>query len=660
MFRPAFIVSLCCSAATLCAQTQANDQPNAWTNRTSGNWEDLQWSLGVRPGPGQSVLLTNQGWKAINISPNTVANFAQTLNPSSIYLGGYTDSFNLLLLNYAGLSDPVTANSLVIGTNSGLTALASALSVNNAAGDPFSIGGVLNQGEGATVSTANLTIGDIGPGAYNMTNGSLLVSGTQTLGGKFAAAFRQFGGTNYAQSVALFSGGEYDLYGGDLTTGSLIYRNGSGTFNQYGGVVKPDRMLATMTTYVQSGGIFSCGDVELPGVGSAIDYAGAAYFVQTGGTNNSGLSIGTYYPPFLNASAFGGYTLSNGVLVTSGTSIGPWGSFQQNGGTHTSGGIGLRGAEVYINTPSYASYTLSGGMLNSRSMSLSIGNFNQTGGTNVISGDLNLNWSGYYNSSYSLNGGLLQTSNTTFVGTVTRSGGFSQNGGIQIVSNLLTISRSANSASGPYQNAYFVDFLMNGGQLVVPNIRVDSGAFFHHRSGTLVNSGTVILANGNWDAYTTQQQLGTLGLADGTNSIYLPPGPAGLRFAGSSAVAWSNSALLIIEGWNGSVTGSGSHQILFGSNSTGLTPSQLAQIRFHNPAGSTGYYPAAILNTGEIVPARFLASHRTVNGLQISWATGMTLQSSTNINGPYNDVSGAISPYTPIFNSPQRFFRLRQ
>jgi hypothetical protein len=660
MLRPIISILAVSFTATLYAQTQDSGPANAWTNATSGNWQDMHWSLGILPEPGQTVLLTNTGWKAIAINPATAANFPQTLNPASIYLGGYTDSFNLLLLNYAGFTVPLTVNSLVIGTNAGLTAFSSALSVNNGNGGAFSIGGTLNQADGASVSTANLNIGDIGPGAYNMTNGTLLVSGTQTVGGNFPSAFRQFGGTNYVQNVALLSGGEYDLYGGDLTTSKVIYRAGSGTFNQYGGVVRPDKMYVTMSTYVQAGGVFSCSDVELPGVTSQFDYADLAFFVQTGGTNNSGLSIGNYHPPFFNASAFGGYTLSNGVLNTPGTSIGPWGRFSQTGGSHTSGGIGLHGTETYINTASWATYTLSGGTLSTPAASLTIGSFVQTGGTNLISGDLKVNWSSYYNSSYSLSGGVLQTSNTTFAGTVTGGGGFSQSGGSHIVSNLLTISRSPESASWPYPNAYFVDFLLNGGQLIAPNIRIDSGACFHHRSGSLVNSRTVTLADGNWEAYTTQQPLGTLSLEQGTNAIYLPAGPAALRFANSGAVVWENSALLTIEGWNGSVSGGGAHQVLFGSNSTGLTSSQVAQVRFHNPNGANGYYPATLLNTGEIVPSRFLTSTRAGNHLEISWAPGMTLQSSTNVNGPYFDASGASSPYTPVANGPQRFFRLRQ
>jgi hypothetical protein len=54
--------SICLTASGLEAQTI---EGNAWTNTTSGNWEEPYWSLGVLPGPNQAVLLTNAGWKAL-------------------------------------------------------------------------------------------------------------------------------------------------------------------------------------------------------------------------------------------------------------------------------------------------------------------------------------------------------------------------------------------------------------------------------------------------------------------------------------------------------------------------------------------------------------------------------------------------------------------
>lgn len=78
---------------TLSSSLFADSPINAWTNPVSGNWEDLKWSLGIRPAADQAIMLTNQGWKAIAIGPNTVQNFPETLDVSNVILGGYTDSF---------------------------------------------------------------------------------------------------------------------------------------------------------------------------------------------------------------------------------------------------------------------------------------------------------------------------------------------------------------------------------------------------------------------------------------------------------------------------------------------------------------------------------------------------------------------------------------
>ena len=53
----------------------------------------------------------------------------------------------------------------------------------------------------------------------------------------------------------------------------------------------------------------------------------------------------------------------------------------------------------------------------------------------------------------------------------------------------------------------------------------------------------------------------------------------------------------------GSIAGGGSERIIFGANASGLSASQVAQVRFVNPLGfPAGSYTATILNTGEVVP----------------------------------------------------------
>jgi hypothetical protein len=102
----------------------------------------------------------------------------------------------------------------------------------------------------------------------------------------------------------------------------------------------------------------------------------------------------------------------------------------------------------------------------------------------------------------------------------------------------------------------------------------------------------------------------------------------------------------------------------FGSSASGLSTAQLRQIVFTNPAGfAAGTYSAQILSTGEVVPttrASVNTTHSRTN-LVLNWPAGWTLQSATNVTGPYLDVSGATSPYTNQLNAgPRRFFRLRQ
>ena len=90
--------------------------------------------------------------------------------------------------------------------------------------------------------------------------------------------------------------------------------------------------------------------------------------------------------------------------------------------------------------------------------------------------------------------------------------------------------------------------------------------------------------------------------------------------------------VLVIDGWNGDANGGGKHQVLFGSNASGLTPQQVAQIQFRNPAGMNGLFSARILASGEIVPVApsNLQATRIGGTLSLQWGAGWVLQSATN------------------------------
>jgi hypothetical protein len=153
-----------------------------------------------------------------------------------------------------------------------------------------------------------------------------------------------------------------------------------------------------------------------------------------------------------------------------------------------------------------------------------------------------------------------------------------------------------------------------------------------------------------------------------------PPSPSGppestldfganaatLRFRDSRDAPW-NSILAIVN-WSGLATGGGTDRLFVGTSSPGLTPDQLARIRFANPSGMpNGNYPATILATGEVVPAArpIVSMTHSSSGMVISWSGNYQLFTSTNVLGPFTAIDGATNPHTNAFNEAQRFFILR-
>jgi hypothetical protein len=641
---------------------------NAWTNPASGNWQDQRWSLGILPAAGQTIMLTNQGWKAIAIGPSTVQDFSGSLDVSSVTLGGYTDSFNLLLLNYAGFEVPLTAGNLQVGTNSGVTALASVLNVstNSGTGD-LAIESSFNQGESAIVSANTIHVGTSNaPGVYNLTNGTLS-AGTAVLGmldfsvqpTNHNIAFNQLGGSATIDSLQV-DAGEYNASGGSLAAGLVKLRHGN--FNQTGGSVTGALQIA-VGTYAFSGGILHLPNLSLPNnLGFSIIEMNATV-QQTGGTNfcDSITLFYSYGATGIPVTGPGRYVLSNGVLNVSGqTFCDGGGSFRQWGGVHTNAGTELKGYDDGRRGPRYGGLALGAGLFLTPYIGIDFGSFLQSGGTNRVSGAVVLGTAGH-DSTFTLSGGeLADQSTAVLIGgspfyTPYAYAAFTQTGGSHVITNDLYVN-GANNYSWT-TNGY----ILSGGQLTVPDIELVNGASFYHLGGTLRHSGLLTLAGGTWQEQSSGQQFGQLllgGSSSSNRTLSLPGGASQLRFAASASIPWSNQVVLVIDHWSGSPAGGGQHQIVFGSNASSLTPRQLSQIEFRNPAGVNGLFPARILPSGEIVPDRFLSARTAAHNLTIEWSSG-TLQSSTNVTGPYQNVSGATSPYTAPFTEPQRFFRIR-
>jgi hypothetical protein len=602
---------------------------NAWTNATSSYWEyQTNWSLGILPNQSQSVSITNAGWKAVAIGPNTAQNFPQSMQIQDLQIASPTNSFNVLLMNFSGFKVPLMTTSLTVGSNSSVVVQSSSLETGG-----ITLAGTISQGDFSQVNDNGAMFirnrtqyaSDVAPpGVYFLTNGTLSVAGGVSLGDfSGRGQFVQYGGNNniggvmyqddYGHSASLYVGlqGEYDLYGGQLTptngimVGSGDYA-GEASFYQYGGSVNAD--MAVNGNYILKGGIIT-GHMQVVAQNSyqRVD----ATLLQTGGTNHA-ISLDLGYPNRFGGAAY--YTLSNGVIQADSAVSFNGGKFSQYNGQFTIvSNLVMHGGTGGLD-PS-ADYLLAGGRLSVAGLTVGPeADFSQTGGTNLIAGALVI---------------------------------------------------------GPIPPSQFSWYTLSGGTLNVQDIKIGANAFFQHTSGNIGQSGVLTLTQGEWRAANGDYALGPLALGAPdmsvigyhTNSaIIFPNGSSTLRLANSSAQAWAANAIFYITNWHGSVSGGGATQLYFGSNSSGLTTAQLARTTFSNPAGfSPGNYGAQLLSTGELVPVAqpTLQTARYGSVLVLTWPGGYQLRSATNITGPWTPVSGATSPWTNHFDKPQEFFRLQ-
>jgi hypothetical protein len=356
------------------------------------------------------------------------------------------------------------------------------------------------------------------------------------------------------------------------------------------------------------------------------------------------------------------------------------GVLQQTGGTFTNQG------DFVINYESTfpdgaalgGAVFLSAGSFGTASMEIYAAHFIQSGGTNHVAGPITIEAYQFIgHSDYELSGGLLTASNLVILGFGDVGGLLAQTGG-SFFANSLSLSIPPDE---PLLFAYEDSYNLSGGNLVVSNIQLSGYAAFLHRGGTLVHQGLLALAGGRWDEQTTGQQFGMLQLAYNANTnsfLSLPPNACIIHFANSSAVPWSNAVNLILTNWAGSLYGGGSQQIIFGSNSAALTPRQLNQIQFQNPAGlAPGTYPARILASGEIVPdtgaplpLKLQVCGSLSNGtmpLQVQGDIGQNyaIEVSTDLMNwnwwtDQSNCTGTISiSDCDATNFPQRFYRVR-
>ena len=590
------------------SSVQAAD--NNWTNRVSGKWESPFWSLGKLPASDQAVRILNDGYKAVSIDSATVSGFPSSVTVGSLEVGAPTNAVSTLLLNYFGLNAPFKVLGFcVLWTNGTVLNLASSFEVDGANDGAFVLyGGTFTQEGGLTVvPSVQLQNGMINATNATMNLGPLYI-GT-------SGNFYQSDGTILTDGLQIDSGTYTLAAGGTLyVLDKTILTDVAAHFNQVSGTNFGDVRM--------SGGYYHFYNGWMRG--NDLFFTGYGNFFQHGGTAEFG-----------TMEIYGGqggpnYTLETGTLRCGELDI--TGLFRQYGGTLSlTNGLYMHGGI----------FDLVGGTVLMPSMVISnLGVFNHYFGTNQVSGDVAL-----YNTSLQFEGGRFSSANLG----VGQGAALGQESGSNEVSGVLSITGN---------------YYLSGGVLSVSGVYlrgtlsiVSSGVnpppgFLNHG---LINFG------GTLNISASQDSMGQLGLST-NGTINLGASSLVVRFADSSSLNWDSNSRLMISGWNGSYSGNGSNQIYFGNSSVGLTPNQLSQLRFVNPAGSPpGYYDAQILSNGEVVPAAAsLQLLRLDNQLVLIWTGNAQLLSATNLFGPYEPVSEAASPYTNDMRAaPYQFFRLQ-
>jgi hypothetical protein len=596
----------------------------------------------------------------LNTSSTTVSVFGQgTFNQSGTSQHVVTN--NLVVGSQPGLIEPnsgvarqgiytMTGGLLDVGGN---TIIGAGNGVNLDPGFPGEPGalGTFTQSGGNHQVGGNLIIGQSGnvnggTGFYNLSAGSLTVSGDTFIGGSGlpdglqdgTGTFTQTGGTVTiagAMTVGLGQGtGTYNLSSADPINNSAVLNTSitylsadNSTFNQNSGTHNTGFLNVYGGHYNLSAGTINvAGNM---GVGGPFN---SATFHQTGGdvfVNNP--TFGLYVGGFPSSGQTGTYTLDDGTLtVVATTHVGSdaVGTFNQNGGVHTSGQLILGG-----NASGNGTYNLSGGTLNDNAIigDAGTGVFNNSGGTHNVSGDLVLGNLVTGNGTYSLSG----------TGTMTQTGGGvivgREGAGNLSVANTGSFTSGADIVLGSHPGGTGIatvgdaGLLTTGlfGQLVVGQ----------DGNGTFTQNGTSVVTAGGLRVGGAATSTSTYTMDGGTLNVYNTAGVTGgsrIGLAGTGTFTQNggtyNTTFMEIGGTNFAQGNGGTGTY----NLNGGTLVASGTIYTNPQGGSQG-----ILN----VAGGSLSAPTIINSDQVNYSGG-TIAANLINNADFNVLGGATRTLT--------------
>lgn len=552
--------------------------------------------------------LTKAGAGTLVLSGANTYTGVTTVNAGTLAVAGgsaISDTGTVTMLNAAGATLQLNSNETIgLVSGGGVT------------------GGNVNlQGNTLTVTTGgagsfNGTISGTGSVNANLTGtGVFTLAGVNTFQGGLTISGGNGSYVSALSSKALGQAGGNILVQG---TGSLLLRE------EGGGSIVYDSYNLTLNGGGGQYGAFrgSKGDTTWTGpVALASDSRVTTSSISTGlkltnSVDTAGKKL-TLDPNALSAAAI---TISGEIKSTSGT-----GSVDKIG----AGTVILSGANTYNGDTTISDGTLKAGADNTLPSGTGKGNV-------VISGTGKLDLNGFHlginglsstSSTANVTNSAAGTGKTLTVGKGDATASF--DGAIKDGAGTISLTKEGagtQTLGGIIANSYSGATTVSGGTLALKKSAgtdaVGSGAILLNSGGTLlleqsnqINDGASLTLNGG--AFSTgtgfNETMGIVTLT-GDSSISLANSIHLLNFGDSSLTAWSPTAKLTIYGWSGNAGLSGNQgQIYFGTNTSTLTNTQLANITFAN------FSPGAqLLGTGELVPTAVPEADAYVAGLLLT------------------------------------------
>ena len=392
----------------------------------------------------------------------------------------------------------------------------------------------------------------------------------------FSAAISSAQTNNYFGATGTLSGNVWNINPAGPYTNALV--TAGGAIINFGNAATPTGATitvvginATANTTWTAGGTLATGGTVAP-----IDVA-SGITMNMGGQN-------------LSTAAGTGFRKNGGGTLVSANGNAYPGGFTMNAGTMLLGGVNAMGGAAGN------SLTWNGGIISSSAGARNLNNKFPAG--IIIGGDVQIGEDPTVNGLAGT--GALTFTNNVSLGAVNRTitigniGNHIFSGIISNTSGGLTIAANVNGVNG--------SIIISGANTYSGATTISGGTLTTGASNTIPLGATMTLGGGTLRTGAStgfSQSTGTLNLTANSN-IILGTGGHNLNFANSSAVSWTAGQMITITGWTGGYNGTAgtAGRIFVGTDATGLTAGQLAQIQFNNGASN---FPASILPTGEVV-----------------------------------------------------------